>query len=356
MLKLFKKGSKKSWPSKAYLGQIISICLQKLINSINFRVDWVSVQGKTVVYVVNSHVPRNTAKTKGGEALVRVIRLNHLSNLSNSVFVLISRSQIVERARGGWVSIWAGKVNGSDKRNLPAWAQVVHKSWFLDQLKAYENKACPVLPHVEVLFEHLVNCGHNRIYLSFSGDCRDLDFRIFVWIAEHLQRHLLLWILRRVGASVILTLINYAELVVTLSCTSNFKFDWQSLLTKAETACFCVIQIFPAKLEYAGERWLLHSFSPNYNVSSSCFAFVSECSLDLLLFCTHYLTQINFYFSDCVEVAAIIPVNHLKLKFLGAFEKVTDLKASFEVWIQIVLNLFGLPKFDPLLCLVIPFV
>ena len=83
---------------------------------------------------------------------------------------------------------------------------------------------------------------------------------------------------------------------------------------------------------------------------------MSQRSLDLLLFGTHNLTQIYFYFSNCVKVAAIVPVNHLKFKFLGAFEKVTDLKTSFEVWIQIVLNLFSLAKFDPLLCLVIPFV
>ena len=87
-----------------------------------------------------AHAWRDTTKAKCWEPLVKVIRLNDLSNRLNSLNVLVVVALVVEGAWALWVSIGSCEVNCDGKGYLPSSHQVVYKAWNLLKLERIESK------------------------------------------------------------------------------------------------------------------------------------------------------------------------------------------------------------------------
>ena len=82
-----------------------SVSLDNIRDTKYFRVRRVSVQGETVAGRIYSHVARDATEAKDREASVCIVWLNDRANHAKSAFVLIVRSQVVERLRTCWGSI-----------------------------------------------------------------------------------------------------------------------------------------------------------------------------------------------------------------------------------------------------------
>ena len=89
---------------------------------------------------IKTQMPWDTTKSKAWETLIKVIWLNNTSYIHDCAFVLICCTEVVKRLRITWITIGSCKVNGSDKGNLPARSQVIHKSWFLNEIKFNQFK------------------------------------------------------------------------------------------------------------------------------------------------------------------------------------------------------------------------
>ena len=70
-----------------------------------------------------------------------------------------------------------------------------------------------------------------------------------------------------------------------------------------------------------------------------------------LLFSSHEFAHSDLNLSNCVTVVAAVAVDHHEFKILHLFEEVCQCECSLEVGIQIVLDLFRLSDFDPLVVL-----
>lgn len=61
----------------------------------------------------------------------------------------------------------------------------------------------------------------------------------------------------------------------------------------------------------------------------------------------HQFAHRDFNFSNEVEVAAIIHVNHRELEVLNLFKEVVDNDVGREVWVEVVVDDFSLGNLDP---------
>jgi len=70
-----------------------------------------------------------------------------------------------------------------------------------------------------------------------------------------------------------------------------------------------------------------------------------------LLLGSHEFAHSDLDLANCVTVVAAIAVDHNEFEILHLFEEVCQCECSLEVRIQIVLDLFSLSDFDPLIVL-----
>ena len=66
-----------------------------------------------MAHAINAKMSRNTAETENGKASVSVVRFNDRTNVQKAVLVLVSLTQVMERAAIRWVTIGGCVVNGS---------------------------------------------------------------------------------------------------------------------------------------------------------------------------------------------------------------------------------------------------
>ena len=106
--------------SEANLRECLSVSCKNVLDCEHLRVCWVSVHGEAVIDTVDTHVSWDTTESEEREHLVAIIRLNDLADLPNRSFVLVIRTEIMERRRRGWVTVGSSVVNSSYDRYLPA--------------------------------------------------------------------------------------------------------------------------------------------------------------------------------------------------------------------------------------------
>ncbi len=73
--------------------------------------------------------------------------------------------------------------------------------------------------------------------------------------------------------------------------------------------------------------------------------------MENLFFSSHHLAHSGFNFSNDFIVTTAIAIDKLKFEVLHFFEEVGESKCCGKVWIQIVLDLFSLAHFNPLVVL-----
>ena len=99
----------------------------------------------------------------------------------------------------------------------------------------------------------------------------------------------------------------------------------------------------------SGHIRLFDGFRPDYDeASAAALPFEMQISSQSLRFGTHYLSKSCFNMSNGIVFTSAVPVNHLKLQPLFFLKEVIYSEPSFEVRVEVILDLLGLPKPHPL--------
>ena len=95
---------------------------------------------------------------------------------------------------------------------------------------------------------------------------------------------------------------------------------------------------------------LFDSFCPDYDeASATALTLKVQIGSQSLRFRTHYLSKSCFNMSNSIVFASAVPVNHLKLQPLFFLKEVIYSEPSFEVRVEVILDLLGLPEPHPLI-------
>ena len=95
---------------------------------------------------------------------------------------------------------------------------------------------------------------------------------------------------------------------------------------------------------------LFDSFRPYYDeASATTLPFEVQIGSQSLRFSTHYLSKSCFNVSNSIVFTSAVPVYHLKLQPLFFLKEVIYSEPSFEVRVEVILDLLGLPKPHPLI-------
>lgn len=131
------------WARQVDLREDLPIAGKNILNTVDTRVACVTIQRETVQRLVGVHVGRHTSKAESREYFVRIIRFQNRSHLSDSSFVLVSRSHKMERTRLSGLTVGSCEINSDGERDLPPWSEIFDKAGTLFQLEGSEgNLTC----------------------------------------------------------------------------------------------------------------------------------------------------------------------------------------------------------------------
>lgn len=97
-LELSKEWCEKGRSTKSNLWECLSVSGKHVLNSEDFWILWVSIHGKAVVHIIDTHMSRDSTEAEEWELLIGVIWLEDLSDLRNRRFILVVGSEIMEGA------------------------------------------------------------------------------------------------------------------------------------------------------------------------------------------------------------------------------------------------------------------
>ena len=122
----------------------VSVLFDDPIDGVDLWVVDVPVEWKAVVNLTDVAVVRNSTETKHREHLVVVVWLDHISHILDRLLVLIVFFEIlkVETIHIIFVPIWGSVVYGSDHRDCPAAAQVLHECGSLKDWEICDMELC----------------------------------------------------------------------------------------------------------------------------------------------------------------------------------------------------------------------
>ena len=93
---------------------------------------------------------RNASKTEDREATIAIVWLNNVANVEKSTFVLVIATHVMERVLLLWVSIRSSVIDGCDKGNSPASAQVVNETWSHVNFKASNLEVASAILEIRI--------------------------------------------------------------------------------------------------------------------------------------------------------------------------------------------------------------
>ena len=89
----------------------------------------------------DTHVAWDSTETENWEALIEIVWLDDATYIHERLFVLVgSCTHVMERVRHSRSAIAPRVVDCGNEGNLPAWAQVVHKTWPNAYLETFDDK------------------------------------------------------------------------------------------------------------------------------------------------------------------------------------------------------------------------
>ena len=113
-----------------------------------------------------------------------------------------------------------------------------------------------------------------------------------------------------------------------------------------------IIDIAPIHAHFDNLVGLLYSLSPDNDLTASALSLVCQITREYLLLGSHKLTHSYFDFTDSIVVTTTITIDKHELVGLYFLEEVTESESSFEIRVQVVIDLLSLSDLNPL---VIPF-
>ena len=129
-------GAEEGWASQLNVRQLLLVCVEDAQRSLDRGVKGVPVEREAVTYL--GRASNDSAKTKRGEHTIVVIWLNDHSHLLDGGVILISWSEVMQRAALGRITVRSGEVDCNSERDLNTTSKVVNKCWNLNQLKVSE--------------------------------------------------------------------------------------------------------------------------------------------------------------------------------------------------------------------------
>ena len=149
----------------------------------------------------------------------------------------------------------------------------------------------------------------------------DAEFqgRIFVRVAELLQRYFLRCVCRALCVVEVWALVNLNKLINATTAAVDPHVNWQCFWTHAHTASLDIVDTSPRHLKHCFFVRFLNSFRPNNDLASEIFM-TSKLNVlsEHLRSRTHDVAHRGFNTAYDVEITVMraVPINHLKLELL----------------------------------------